>query len=75
MKARVAQRHHAGFCLLAYAARGMPRGSIGAPPERGAGAVSYTHLPTAGDRSWVRWRRKTPWRGLAGDEGMATAGL
>jgi hypothetical protein len=25
--------------------------------------------PTAGDRSWVRWRRSTSWRGLAGVEG------
>jgi hypothetical protein len=40
MKARVAQRHHAGFSLLAYAARSMPRGSIGAPPERGAGVYA-----------------------------------
>jgi hypothetical protein len=36
MKARVAQRRHAGFRPLAYSARSMPRGSIGAPPERGA---------------------------------------
>jgi hypothetical protein len=28
MKARVAQRRHAGFRPLAYAARSMPRGSI-----------------------------------------------
>jgi hypothetical protein len=37
MKARVAQRRHAGFRPLASAARSMPRGSIRAPPERGAG--------------------------------------
>ena len=37
MKARVAQKRHAGFHPLAYVACSMPRGSIGAPPERGAG--------------------------------------
>jgi hypothetical protein len=36
MKAHVAQRRHAGFRPLAYATRSMPRGGIGAPPERGA---------------------------------------
>jgi hypothetical protein len=36
-KVRVAQRRHARFRSLAYAARSMPRGSIGSPPERGAG--------------------------------------
>jgi hypothetical protein len=36
MKACVAQRRHAGFRPLAYAARSMPRGSIRALPERGA---------------------------------------
>jgi hypothetical protein len=25
--------------------------------------------PKAGNRSWVRWRRSTSWRGFAGDEG------
>jgi hypothetical protein len=35
--ARVTQRRHTGFRLLAYAACSMPRGSIGAPPKRGAG--------------------------------------
>jgi hypothetical protein len=40
MKARVARRRHAGFHPLAYAARNMPRGSIGAPPERGAGVYT-----------------------------------
>jgi hypothetical protein len=39
-KARVAQRHHARFRLLAYAARSMPCGSIGSPPERGAGVYA-----------------------------------
>jgi hypothetical protein len=39
-KARVAQRHHAGFCPLAYATRSMPRGSIGAQPEQGAGVYA-----------------------------------
>jgi hypothetical protein len=34
-KARVAQRHHARFRPLAYAARSMPRGSIGSPPVSG----------------------------------------
>ena len=37
MKARVAQRRHTGFRPLASATRSIPRGSIGAPPERGAG--------------------------------------
>jgi hypothetical protein len=37
MKARVAQRRHAEFRPLAYATCSMLRGSIGAPPERGAG--------------------------------------
>jgi hypothetical protein len=36
MKARVAQRRHAGFRPLAYVARGTPHGSIGAPLEQGA---------------------------------------
>ena len=40
MKARVAQRRHAGFRPLSYAARSMPRGSIGASPERGAGVYA-----------------------------------
>jgi hypothetical protein len=38
--ARVAQRRHAGFRPLAYATRSMPRGSIGVPPERGAGVYA-----------------------------------
>jgi hypothetical protein len=38
--ARVAQRRHAGFRPLAYVARSMPRGSIGVPPERGAGVYA-----------------------------------
>jgi hypothetical protein len=40
MKARVAQRRHTRFRPLAYAARSMPRGSIGAPPEWGAGVYA-----------------------------------
>jgi hypothetical protein len=40
MKARVAQRRHAGFRPLSYAARSMPRGSIGVPPEQGAGVYA-----------------------------------
>jgi hypothetical protein len=36
-KARVAQRRHAGFRPLAYATRSMPRSSIRALPEWGAG--------------------------------------
>jgi hypothetical protein len=36
-KTRVAQRLHARFRLLAYAARSRPHGSIGPPPRRGAG--------------------------------------
>jgi hypothetical protein len=39
-KARVPQWHHARFRPLAYAARSMPRGSIGSPPERGAGVYA-----------------------------------
>jgi hypothetical protein len=38
--ARVAQRRHAGFRLLAYAACSMPRGSIGVLLERGAGVYA-----------------------------------
>jgi hypothetical protein len=37
VKARVAQRRHARFCPLVYAAHSMPCGSIGSPSERGAG--------------------------------------
>jgi hypothetical protein len=40
MKARVAQRCHAEFRPLAYVACSMPRGSIRAPPERGAGVYA-----------------------------------
>jgi hypothetical protein len=36
-EARVAQRRHARFHPLAYAARSMSRGSIGSLPERGVG--------------------------------------
>jgi hypothetical protein len=36
-KTRVAQRLYARLRPLAYAARSRPRGSIGSPPERGAG--------------------------------------
>ena len=39
-KARVAQRRHVRFRPLAYAMRSMPRGSVGAPPERGAGVYA-----------------------------------
>jgi hypothetical protein len=39
-KARVAQRLHARFRPLAYAARSMPRGSIGSPPKRGVGVYA-----------------------------------
>jgi hypothetical protein len=49
VKARVAQRRHTGFRSLAYAARSMPRGSIGAPPERGVGVYA--------DRSGAHQRR------------------
>jgi hypothetical protein len=40
MKALVVQRRHARFGPLAYAARSMPRGSIGSPLERGAGVYA-----------------------------------
>jgi hypothetical protein len=40
MKARVAQRRHAEFRPLAYTARCMPCGSIGAPLEQGAGVYA-----------------------------------
>jgi hypothetical protein len=39
-KARVAQKRHARFRPLAYAARSMPHGSIGSPPQRGAGVYA-----------------------------------
>jgi hypothetical protein len=39
-KARVAQRLHARFRLLAYVVRSMPRGSIGSPPKRGVGVYA-----------------------------------
>jgi hypothetical protein len=39
-KARVVQMRHARFRPLAYAARSMPHGSIGSPPERGAGVYA-----------------------------------
>jgi hypothetical protein len=54
VKARVAQRRHARFCLLAYAARSMPRGSIGSPPERGTGVYadrSGSHQTRSGHMS------------------------
>jgi hypothetical protein len=50
-KARVAQRRHARFRPLAYAARSMPCGSIGSPPERGAGVYvdrSRSHQTRSG---------------------------
>jgi hypothetical protein len=37
-RGRAAQRPYVRFRPLAYVTRTMPRGSIGAPPERGAGA-------------------------------------
>jgi hypothetical protein len=40
VKARVAQRRHARFRPLAYAACSMPRGSVGSPPEQGAGVYA-----------------------------------
>jgi hypothetical protein len=39
-EARVAQRRHARFRPLAYATRSMPCGSIGSPPEWGAGVYA-----------------------------------
>jgi hypothetical protein len=39
-RARVAQRRHPRFRSLAYAARSMPHGSIGSPPEPGAGVYA-----------------------------------
>jgi hypothetical protein len=53
-KARVAQRRHARFRPLAYAARSMPRGSIGSPPGRGAGVYadrSGSHQTRSGHMS------------------------
>jgi hypothetical protein len=38
--AHVAQRRHAGFRPFAYVVRSMPHGSIGVPPERGAGVYA-----------------------------------
>jgi hypothetical protein len=49
MKARVAHRRHVGLRPLAYAARSMPRGSIGVSPEQGAGVYA--------DRSGVHQSR------------------
>jgi hypothetical protein len=51
VKARVAQRRHARFRPLAYAACNMPRGSIGSLPERGAGVYvdrSESHQTRSG---------------------------
>jgi hypothetical protein len=49
VEARVAQRRHARFHPLVYAARSMPGGSIGSPLERGAGVHA--------DRSGLRQTR------------------
>jgi hypothetical protein len=38
--AHIAQRRHVGFRPLAYAARSIPRGSIGVPPEWRAGVCA-----------------------------------
>jgi hypothetical protein len=71
-KARIAQRRHASFRPLAYAACSMPRGSIGPPPERGAGVYVITrsgldtcrHQTPPGSRSWpeyvLSWNPGTP---------------
>jgi hypothetical protein len=52
-KARVAQRRHARFRPLAYDARSMPHGSVGSPPERGAGVYAdrYGSHQTRSDTS------------------------
>jgi hypothetical protein len=53
-KAHVAQRRHARFHPLAYAARSMPRGSIGTPPGQRAGVYadrSRTHQTRSGHMS------------------------
>jgi hypothetical protein len=75
VKTRVAQRRHARFLPLAYVVRSMSRGSIGSPPERGAGVYanrSGSHQTRAGHvsapdpRSWLRpgyalsWNPGTP---------------
>jgi hypothetical protein len=60
-KTRVAQRLHARFRPLAYAARSRPRGSIGSPPGREAGVYvirSGSHQIRSGhvsapDPAWV----------------------
>jgi hypothetical protein len=70
-RARVAQRRHARFRPLAYAARSMPRGSIGSPLERGAKvyadrSVSYqtrsghVSAPDLRPRCVLSWNLGTP---------------
>jgi hypothetical protein len=57
---RAAQRPYVRLCPLAYVTRTMPRGSIGAPPERGAEvyAVWFGHVSALDPRlalikAWV----------------------
>jgi hypothetical protein len=53
-KACVSQRRYARFRPLAYVARSMPRGSVGSPPERGAGVYADRsgHV-SAPDPTWA----------------------
>jgi hypothetical protein len=59
-RGRVAQRPYVRLSPLAYVTGSMPRGSIGSPPERGAGAyavrsghVSAPDLRLALIKAWV----------------------
>jgi hypothetical protein len=74
-KARVAQRRHASFRPLAYVARSMPHGSIGPPPERGAGVyvITRSSLDTSRHRTpaWVPIKTRVcsvlePWDPIVG---------
>jgi hypothetical protein len=48
-----AQRPYVRFCQLAYVTGSRPRGSIGAPPERGAEAyVVWSRHVSAPDPAW-----------------------
>jgi hypothetical protein len=49
-RGRAAQRPYVRLCLLAYVTGSGPRGSIGAPPKRGAGAYTvWSGLVSAPD--------------------------
>jgi hypothetical protein len=53
-KVRVAQRRYVRFCLLAYAARSMPCGSVGSPLEQRAGVYAdRSEHVSAPDPTWA----------------------